>query len=543
MSSENGTAFYAPENFNSTNVARAKDESENYYDNYYYVFNYGYAISAWQISFVFTETDGSTSTEKNYYFVLNSIEKADGIETYEWKITTEETNFEIPISTLNGETFANLAKVAEEADQYFAGKDPVGITLKPVWEEANIIVKEEIVDEQYNYTYNEYWKGEYNEKDYQLKTSLSSTLTGKSLLAYTYDNKEEIALIPTKGEWNFEKISTKYFSYGTTIGTVVYYSLDVSPVYLDDICKVYLNGVDGSANDGETTYKITSGDYSFSTTYNQENSTSSWNFKNLYYHGSFDEFYEYANWPTKGSIDDYVAYLAELKNAWDEGLFGGANGFSLFKTIYFQYGDVGYTSEMVSKDSKEFTTSEDLTFWIYLANGQKTGNLPVIEKPNYTMIFWLNENQDIDEKTYAYLTEDYDESEHSAELTGYKVHDDGAWYLSDGYYNRTKTASKQAFVAHYYRKNYLLEVQTLLDNKLSRNGYAVIDIKDLATTNNKSGSYLVVYDTATAKMKIYSNFTAGNLSKGFSNEVNEIKLYADCILTKPRCCFNGNWKF
>ena len=130
-------------------------------------------------------------------------------------------------------------------------------------------------------------------------------------------------------------------------------------------------------------------------------------------------------------------------------------------------------------------------FYIYLANEQATGSMPIFKTDYYTLIYWINDNTTADNGRYIYKTAEYDDSLHTGEDSGYREHTDGTWEYVDGGSNKTI----DSMTAYYFRKHYEFTVQTLLSGREGQYGYVVIEfIDDIGEGDEEeSGRYLAIY--------------------------------------------------
>ena len=180
-----------------------------------------------------------------------------------------------------------------------------------------------------------------------------------------------------------------------------------------------------------------------------------------------------------------------------------AGTFEILRKVYYSNITSGTPSIDEANNELLVNNANSPKFHIYLANEQPTGNMPMFKKDYFALIFWANVNEDEDGEYYAYPTAEYDEETHSAELEDFVTHNtengefDYIWKLTDGYiadYEITLTA-------HYYRKNYELQIFTLSEvtNAIERRGFVIVDIDDILpideTIKDESKEYVVIYHT------------------------------------------------
>ncbi len=451
--------------------------------NYYYLYNYGYYISGYYLKL-----------DTSHYLTKNAGE---------WGCD-EGTGIPIDIDSLvgTGENLASLANFAEYADEYFAYDMNKSITLIPVWSAVSIEAKSEI-DTVITTSFNSLYSA----------TQLVAP-AGKSLFAYAYDendvNNTLIASVANNysnaGVWNYHSISYgEYTSYTTSDGNIGKgtYTLPVTPVFLDNIYKVTLNDVKPS---GTNTYTLTSEcSYTFNDSNGAytENDISCLTFANKYTGYQFEK-YSSSSYPL---MDSYIDDLKNWKGIFEEGIDGDSNNdFNIFRKVYYSVGS--------KTDNLTLNSSETPTFNIYLANGQKTGEMPVFNKDYYALIFWKNDNEHTacnaidctdggcanNGKTFVYKTHMFDDSLHASEIKEdeHAVRNDDIWYYTDG-----SNGGEVSFTSHYFRKYYELDIQTLFDGNIDRRGYVHVSIVDWVyhldligtvdnTINDRGGEYVII---------------------------------------------------
>ncbi|MBO5955023.1 MAG: hypothetical protein J6Q13_03560, partial [Clostridia bacterium] len=296
--------------------------------------------------------------------------------------------------------------------------------------------------------------------------------------------------------------------------------------------------------------------------------------ENVISYDSADLSYGYLSYQnynkSKAYIDTYIEDLINYKSNYIKGInCDEADDFALFRRVYYSIEGKSLSADSLSLEMKNGADVTNVKFHIYLANGQNTGDLPVFEKDFYTLIYWKNiaENEELttENKHYVYPTEEFDreDEQHWAEIKRgsdwlYGIRDGGlgfnnVWYYSDGY----NADNSVTFEAGYFRKRYDLNIQTYLEDILSRRGYVMIDIYDNlhAEDNNMTdtgGRYIAIFETGrgTSVMELYQVLADSTLqtdtsldAKKLDSVINAtgkitstkvdfpIKLYAGCDIT------------
>ena len=383
--STNDMAFYKQSDMQSLSIEKLTWKTND--EKYYYVYNYGYYITDWNIR----------CSNKSFTY-------SDG----EWTANSDL----IESTQLLNLTNVSFEEVAALMDDYFAAMpgDHV-ITIKPVWEKVNIQVCETTTPKDV---------GTLKFSD-QYSLSGVEVGVGKTLFAYSYgeDNYDLIAYVPNNGSsgvWNYKEIEQGKYSYALPTDSINgsgIYTINVTPVALDNIYKINLSNVKIY---NTNTYVLGDSDYLFNSNSGAYQTNDAEIKFNSYVNSPFVA-YDSTAYPL---VDEYVKKLKGYRDSWTLGIANG--GFDILRKVYYSFG----TRDAEKKMS--VTENSAPNFWIYLANGQNTGELPVFEKEYYTHIFWKNTGHTDHTKCdgcsnnsnhYAYVTNEYNREYHGAELAGY----------------------------------------------------------------------------------------------------------------------------
>ena len=522
-----GTSFYHLEDWQTPESA--KNLYAKAYDGTYYVFNYGYYISGYQLII-------EAGIQKHFFTKIENGWGASAIPTT------------IDLEYLIGVYITNLSEYAEQADEFAAQLyDSATLTLIPVWEKANIQVEVDNV-----YAFNDadvvLTKTKFA-TNYNLNNAKTYLPTGKSIITYHYATDKLIATNTPEqtsgyaGIWNYRDIpSNIYHTYSKTTdvgeGT---YIITILPDYVDNIYKVNLNNVKIYR---ENLYRITNSEFIFNSTAGTYAGTSQ---IELSFDEKVDSTYSFKRFNNEALMDNYILDLATYKSDYISGItYESANHFDIFKKVYYSNGTV--SSQDSSFDT--LTSSTNPTFHIYLANNQHTGDLPVFKKDYYTLIFWKNIDH-IDPTScngmnctnyknhYAYSTNEYLPDVHKQEIVKYSTHVDKdgnfnyIWQFTDGYNRTNNTVTFEAF---YFRKNYELNVFTINkeNQTLERRGYVRVSAIDKVyeidkTVEDVSFDYVIIFDGT--QMSIYQYVNGALIDNYyFNNNITEAKIliYEGC---------------
>lgn len=509
----NDNSFMHGDEWLSSNGKYAKVENDQ--NKWYYAYSYGEYISGWYIKAPLLDEKGDV---KDHYFTWDNNKN-------KWNVS-----FDVDYSAVSTTTLQDLAAVVDDC---FAGKVAGGIptvTLMPKWNGVGININVNYDDEitsDVTTTFASVSK-------YTINYSIGDESLGKSIICYTYNSEaEDGALIATSAKWNYKNIPNGKFTPNGNNN----YSITLTPVLVDNIYKVNLiNVVKREGNE----YQLTNTDFQFNAWSGSKlNGSVSITDGNMLNHNSnIDTGYSFKAYNKEVFVDDYILKLKEYLEDYTLGITNGT--FDIFKKVYYKEAATARKSDAMldNYDILEYASAKPQEFHIYLANGQVTGDLPVFKKEYYDLIFWENANS-----KYAYATELYKKDLHETELAGFTTHQDNdgnftqVWYLKDGF----ASGNEVKFNAHYFRKNYILDINTYLkDGDLERRGYVQIEILDLlyandTTITNRSGSYVVIYEEGDKDggMKIYDHSVGGSIVNNTNllnktNSLEEIRLYEGC---------------
>ncbi len=437
----------------------------------YYVYNYGYEITDWTIYF---EYEG-----ERYYLYLNNNE---------WQYQTNLTT--IDISELVGTDMNDMSQYAEKIDELlgFDGSADPRIVMFPTWQEVTVTIIDG-VDANSDLTLS---TSKYS-MAYTFADMSGIIKTGKSIIYFIEVNNGNIIAIGTGTTiYNYKNITHSQYnavasSDGALVGTV--YELRVKAYYVDNIYKVKLNG----ARTEEGEYRLTNTDYVLT------NDTAYTNSVYTYKDFGYTDY-------TSGAIEDYTdTTLLNYQISYEQDI---SNGYlELLRKVYGTDGE----------------------FYIYLANEQSTGRLPVFATEYYTLIYWINDNTTADSNRYIYKTTEYSDTLHTGEDKGYSEHADGTWEYIDGGSNKIE----DSMTAYYFRKHYDFKVQTLLLGREGQYGYVVVEFEDEIASEygaeDESGRYLCIYTSKGMEYYEYPTHIESLPTELTSlTKIDSLVLYAGC---------------
>lgn len=448
----------------------------------YSVINKGYEIANWKVYFSVGNTastylgyQSGWGTSSDSYVDLQSIR--DG---------------------------ADLTNLSEYLDSYFVGgyDNSISIILEAQWLPVQIKVNlndgRNIAETKFddNYSISDNVSVAEGKTVYYYKT----TTNNNKIVAKNSDASKSI-------KWNYYTIGNSEFVYNST-GEC--YDLEVEPVYVDNIYRLKLDNANNYLgydidNDGykdyELIYKNSFGGYSFVQNSSIAIRDEIFNHLRTKNHFSiFDksigditisEFEEYED----GSytfVDDYVSHLESWKNSYNTAIAGTS---ALLKTVWVaeNVGTIDGTKLMASSANVG-------NFYIFLANNQVYGDLPVFNVPSKDIIAWDNSLEVTPAVSYAYKTSAYNDTEHLNALNDYTTRSgEEVWMYSDMKPNYG-TSYNKTLKPVLFRKNYLLDINTLKSDE-GMYGYVYVNITD-PTEDGKEGEFIILYNDG--GMKIYS---------------------------------------
>lgn len=423
-------------------------------DTDYFVYNYGYEISHWKIHFV--------SGENPKYATYSGSA---------WSITGYATSNDI--TTLGD---AKLTKeLAETLDAYFlSGYDNTAIYLEPEWQAVGIEVYTTkssttytLASCIYNNTYS---------------TSVDAALNSIGQTLYWFETNS--ANVIAKGDdlkWNYEKIPQGDFEVGSGV-----YKLKVEPVYADNIYKVTLKEFQSKKNGDYEIFTEAKDQYIFAKVGNsgnwytiESNEIGLTTTMSGYTSGSIEKYIEEHLKPRKTEYEKYLAYDESSRDS------------TILRKVYTNSGSI-------SADKKTLTGTTNPTLWIYLANNQTAGRLPVFVRDYYDLISWDTPNTY--PYKYSYTTSKYVDLTHASELIG-RIQTDllnNNWLLTQ---MGASNFENLELIAHNFRKSYLLDLNTIKGSTEGRYGYIYLKVTDITEPDNAETHILAVYKDS--EMKYY----------------------------------------
>ena len=475
--------YYGGEIINENNLNNTVGEHS------YWVYNYGYEIVGW---------------------TLETSEKYLNYSGSKWLMS--DSYAQISTSNLSD---TEMNEIAELLDDYYVNYRGVpSVTLIPVWEGVSIKVNET--------TQNKSWSSFKFESKYVAGVGLTEP-DGKALYALDYNESPdaEALIVPSNSDvvWNYKNIPHGEFGYNQGV-----YTIDVAPVWIDNIYKIKLSNVKlfDVTNNGQTTnYVLENTDYEFA------NDSGNYNAKDVIkitFKDYVQSDYSYASYEDRENtfVDDYMTnYYSGFRTQWNAGIDGNETNFDILRKVYYSSGIATTYSSGLDK----LETTSTPTFWMYLANDQITGNLPMFKKEHYVHIYWKNMNHeggsgtcpsDCSKKSehYLYTTSQYNVDLYGEEIKGYKTHgykDENEvyqftykWNYSDGYNNLNNQVTFEAF---YFRKSYRVSISTLFEERIERHGFVYVYIYDTLYEDDKTiedagGNYIIIADDS-GLMHIY----------------------------------------
>ncbi len=462
----NGIAFARLSDFSNNKDVGDKICSVN--GKSYYVYNYGSEIIGWKIYFRY-----GTDT---YYLQANDDS---------WKIS-KNVPIENTKDALSKTNTSDLASFCETLDAHFiSGYDPkTQIIMEPVWEVAKINLKANSETISSNITYG----GNYTISD----NSLNSDKPGKSIYYYTAKTGDNIIARHSNGgniAWNYVNIAQDSFSdYNSTDRS---YVLSVEPEYVDNIYKVKLTG--DVYNTSTRSYNLKQHDATNNQYYFAKANLTG----NEYKITSSELNLGYQEYPSGSSVEKYIVdTVSVVENNYKNGIKEG--GLSILRKVYT-------TGATFSNNNLTYTTSNsNEELFIYLANEQKTGWLPVFMRPYFDLIAW--DNDDKSTTKYSYITNSYEEQTHKNDFAGRTIKNCNLvqaeyWKFED---LGPQNSGELTLSAHYFRKIYLFDINTFREGTSSegRFGYVYLEIED--TSLNTTTKIMAIYDNADRSMKYYN---------------------------------------
>lgn len=439
----------------------------------YFIYNYGYEISHWNIYF------GSGENTKYAQYSDSA-----------WSITGSiKSN---AVTTLGSDGLTQ--KLANTLDAYFlSGYDNTEIYLEPVWQAVKIKVYTTKDSTDYilvnSCTYNTTYS-----------TSVDTALNSIGQTLYWF--KTTSGNVIANGDnlkWNYEKIPQSDFEVDSGI-----YKLKVDPEYADNIYRITLKEFQSKKNGDYviSAESIEEVQYTFATIGNSESSYTIYSNNiglttTMSGYSSGDSIETYIENCLKTRKTEYDAYIK-----YDNYITNYSTGTTILRKVYTNSGSI-------STDKKTLTGTTNPTLWIYLANNQKAGRLPVFVRDYYDLISWDTPNTY--PYKYSYITSKYDNTAHASELTGRIQADllDNEWLLTQMGANNS---SNLELVAHNFRKSYLIDLNTIKGGAEGRYGYIYLKVTDITEPDNAETHILAVYKDSEMKYYDVSGLTSINVN-------------------------------
>jgi len=528
-----GYAFYKASEVDGLTSDDSKTFKATAGGNYYCVVQYGYEISGWKIYYSY-----ASGTSTDYYgFSHNSTSSKWALTSkYTSEVDVKENTNPIPIEKLNSEessrdlltaeTLEDVSLLAEKMDIIFAGDkikaDQVKLYMEPVFTSPEIDVQDSAngnvslyapVKEGDSFI----WGGAYS-----LETSRSTPQSGQTIAYYTVGENDDKKIV-TSGCYNYIRFDSSDYVYSTETSK---YVVTVNPAYVDDIFKVKLNGVNTLAlndYDYKASVPVSNVDgsgsnysiYSYNAGWETDETADTTTYAaNRYSYNTVAFGYKaYSD----GLIEDYIdnefnVYMNKYFLGIANGLLTNSNDRNIFKCVY-NVAAVGVDSTNHTATTIKGTNSS----YIYLAHNQLY-NMPVFYKEGHELIAYINKYEYEGDGTaanpkqyYVYPTSEFNKNIHPSHFSatqtikGETNAGERKWLYTDDQNCKEASHNPPTINAEFYRKYYILNIQTLLNDNLSNNGYVVVTTTDNSDYSpNRSGTYMVYYNKTDNKMEIYA---------------------------------------
>ena len=527
---------------------------------WYQIKHFGHYVIGYEMIVKIKTLGGGGETELTYYFICENG-KIKG-----------KTPRDLVSGTYSDITLLkdqSLKGLAEELDELIVAysSDSRAVTMKPIWQAATISA----VNSEDEALFSDIYFG----NSYTINEKFERN-SGQSIMA-TYVANDINSYVALSAVWNYQTINSfTYEGDGSLLGKGRYI-IQLNPYYVDNIYKVTLADIQKT----NKYYVLRSDTYIFNSNNGLSINGSGFEITDSYelkfsdiIHDNSNFVYLYKDFASYGSIlvDDYIEELKTMITIYEQGISTGVvvNGenkglFSLLRKVFYNNG----TNCLDATTLNPSNPDNQPEMWIYLANNQTYGNLPVFESMSNTLIYWLNNNPnnnpDNDENTgknYIYKTDLFDESDedHKTSIDGKCYHGTqledrccdcesnvnclNKWLYSDGY---DGTCLNVTFKASYFRKYFYISVETLKETAIERRGFVTIELEDYSNDSvNKSGKYVFIYDNDSNEMKIYSydnfysikNYLDGDkievgikLMDEAGKNISAIQVYAGCSIS------------
>lgn len=491
----------------------------------YYVYNFGYEINSWTISLKLKSSFTITINDKEFnefYFKFDGNEwilfaKTTGNEYFTKNLTDAWArldsfsieNLKTPIANLTaeGNKLASNADImlglCKFIDKIFAvnNKDEIfknaAFSMVPGWQAVKINVVNN------NNNANVFKDKNYiNYGDAYAFDETKFNLRG-STFAYLYKKVGDLEVYcVNNAQWNYINADHNFYNYSTG-----YYTFNVSTSNIkavSNIYKVNLNGdnVNWGAIDvtGDNNYC-----YGFEDIYKLDSYNYTSNIFNFVSYNNSNRFWaeEYYQEEFKNYLIAYDIYVKQANFDSFKLIKKDASGYEnkddnvstqnkkhglLFRVFYNGSNQHYIYLTNVPDDSKTNGYPSIFNIIETTSTGYKSSNglsMPVFErttaKEYYKLNYWDAENASF--TTYRYKSDDGATNKHNTKY----------WSLTNGL-NLT---------AHYHREWYNLTVQTILENKISRVGYALLYFEDKIDPNEE-GTALYLAIAKNGNMNLYA---------------------------------------
>ena len=448
--------------------------------NSWYIYNYGYEIKSWKITFSL-EVNGNVY---NYCIYVDNAEWAYS----KWETASNVKRTEV--SALTG-TLSKMASYLESLTDWTAFTSQLPqITLTPEWTATEITPT----------AAGEYVLSEGGKKETSLKYGegysfrYNPSSIGQSLVYYLTpngdtDNSREGygVILPSADAWNYRNLSHTEYNYEDGK-----YLAELTPVYLENIYKVTLNGIKEYANNYvlslNSSYAFTEYNYTYDVysyvDYPYQNDTFSYT------------PYNHAAW-----VEEYTSILSTFRLNYNEATTNATLAAlrKVYNTATVELGE----QEIADTTHPSLIANGDM--YIYLANGQETGVMPAFVTNYYTLIFWHNTRDNLGEEiNYAYYTDLIDLEAHKSAIDEYTKYT--TWSYKDTYRQGRYNCELNAY---YFRDYYYLQPELVLDSIPGEYGYLTIGMDDVID-GSETTYFLVINIGGTVYNYKADNFTTSN---------------------------------
>lgn len=460
-------AFYTEDNTIVDTVGSVSNVSKLDTDNWFGVYNYGYVIKGWQISF-------GIDSETRYIRWDNDD---DGWKYYTYnELTNQGLNSYMTVSDIidNNLTIGGYANLLDNL--YTAGlTEDIFLTIEPYWEAAKIDVyetcKESNLGERETYA-DPVKKGENIEFNKSYSLNPANAFTGTSFAIYKVEDTD-IPITANSSDnqrvWNYYNIPQGKFTYENDVYKLKVTSYSVSNIYkitlggikVDDNFKLLTEGSSYTLNRTEYTQNF----YTFSNTGYLPSGVYYW------CNGYADTY--------KSCVDSYVSNIK-------------SGSHDMQKKIY---------STDINADGTLVSGKSSCNAYIFLAHGYApetqghageypTGTLPAFDHMNDRLIYWYNSDAEVDDKeSNIYHTSLFKATDRDP---GYDDDANDRGNTTTWSYNGSNTT----FTAHYFRKYYFINPEIVEEGKIDQVGYLIIDsvdkIEESDDINRYEGTYLAI---------------------------------------------------